>query len=198
MKNSRNPRTLRTADSTSCAVLLGSVLAAAFLAGCAEGKARVRPWATAMTVRPHIPHAAPGYTPEPPEFSAPDLPWDFPPPPSRLVVAHQPARPRVAVAPAPAESADPKKTAAPSLAPLLSEQEVAEAQRQIGESAAAAQRHLDAAKGRSLNAAQSDLVAKVTSFLEESKGAAHEGDWTRARNLAKKAQVLAEELAATF
>lgn len=193
-----DPRALRPPDSASCAALLGFVLAAVSLAGCAEGKARVRPWATALNVRPHVPPAAPGYTPEPPEFSAPDLHWDFPPPPSRLAVAHQPARPRVAAAPAPAESSDPRKTAAPSLAPLLSDQEVAEAQRQINESAAVAQRHLEAAKRRRLNPAQSDLVAKVSSFLEESKGAAREGDWTRARNLAKKAQVLAEELAATL
>jgi len=151
-----------------------------------------------MTVRPNLPAAAPAYTPEPLEFSAPDLSWDFPPPPSRLTVSHQPVRPRVPVSPAPAESAEARKTATPSLAPQLSEQEVAEAQRQINESAAVAQRHLDAAKGRTLNAAQNDLVSKVTSFLEESKDAARGGDWTRARNLAKKAQVLAEELAATL
>jgi hypothetical protein len=151
-----------------------------------------------MTVRPHLPAAVPGYTPEPPEFSAPDLPWDFPPPPSRLTVLHQPARPRVAVTQAPAETPDGRKAAVLSLAPLLSDREVAEARRQMNESASAAQRHLDAAKGRNLNAGQSDLVSKVTSFLEESKGAAREGDWTRARNLAKKAQVLAEELAATL
>jgi hypothetical protein len=35
----------------------------------------------------------------------------------------------------------------------------------------------------------------VNSFLQESRGAAKDGDWTRAKNLAKKAQVLSEELA---
>jgi hypothetical protein len=197
MKNSRQARAVGSKGPAQC-ILLVFLAAAILTAGCAQGKARVRPWATAMTVRPHLPAAVPGYTPEPPEFSAPDLPWDFPPPPSPLTVVHQPPRPRVPMTQAPSESPEGRKAAAPSLAPLLSTQEVAEAQRQMNESAAAAQRHLDAAKGRSLNAGQNDLVSKVTSFLEESKGAAREGDWTRARNLAKKAQVLAEELAATL
>ena len=66
----------------------------------------------------------------------------------------------------------------------------------MNESVAIAQKNLDAAKGRTLNPTQSDLASKVTSFLQESKDAAREGDWTRARNLAKKAQVLSEELSA--
>jgi len=42
------------------------------------------------------------------------------------------------------------------------------------------------------------LTSKVSSFLQESKLAARDGDWTRARNLAKKARVLSEELAASL
>jgi hypothetical protein len=45
---------------------------------------------------------------------------------------------------------------------------------------------------------QSDLVSKIVSFSDEARKAASEGDWTRARNLAKKAEVLSEELAAQF
>lgn len=64
----------------------------------------------------------------------------------------------------------------------------------MNESVAVAQKNLDATRGRTLNANQSDLASKVASFLQESKDAARDGDWTRARNLAKKAQVLSEEL----
>jgi hypothetical protein len=38
----------------------------------------------------------------------------------------------------------------------------------------------------------------VRSFLAEAREAAHVGDWTRASNAAKKAQVLSEELAASL
>jgi hypothetical protein len=81
------------------------------------------------------------------------------------------------------------------LAPQLSEQEIAVAQQQMNESVAIAQKNLSTAKGHRLNPTQSDLASKVNSFLQESKDAVREGDWTRARNLAKKAQVLSEELA---
>ena len=174
---------------------LAAVAAAALLAqGCAERTPRAFPWATAIYVRPHLPEAAPGYKSPSLEEPAPDLPWDFAPPPAGLVATRQPARPHVAVQPAP-EPAETVKTDAPSLAPQLSEQEIAAAQQQMNESIAVAQRNLANAKNRQLNATQNDLASKVNSFIDDSKSAVKDGDWTRARNLAKKAQVLSEELA---
>jgi hypothetical protein len=84
------------------------------------------------------------------------------------------------------------------LAPQLSEQEIASAQQQMNDSIMVAQRNLASAKGHRLSATQTDLASKVNSFLDESKAAVKEGDWTRARNLAKKAQVLSEELAGSL
>jgi hypothetical protein len=170
-------------------------LASVFLQGCAQRQVKVRPWIASINVRPHIPAPAPAYQPHYAEEAAPELPWDFPPPPSSLAVARQPSRPRVP-AQQPAESIESRQPTAPSLAPELSPQEITAAQSQMNESLAIAQRNLDATKGRSLNPTQSDLASKVTSFLQESKDAARDGDWTRARNLAKKAQVLSEELSA--
>lgn len=180
-------------------VSIGSRLAALaatvlLLQGCAERKTQAHPWATAVAVRPRVPLRAPAYQPPAIDDTAPDLPWDFPPPPSRLTVVRQPARPRVATQPAP-EPAGNAKGDAPLLAPQLSEQEIAGAQQQMNESVAIAQKNLTTAKGHRLNATQADLASKVNSFLQESKDAVREGDWTRARNLAKKAQVLSEELA---
>ena len=169
-------------------VLTGFLL---LLQGCAERRPHVYPWATAIAVRPRAPLRAPGYQPPAVDDIAPDLPWDFPPPPSRLAVVRQPPRPRVAVQPAP----DSSKTDPPLLAPQLSEQDIAAAQRQLNESAAIAQKNLLTAKGHRLNPTQADLASKVNSFLDESKDAAKDGDWTRAKNLARKAQVLSEELA---
>jgi hypothetical protein len=179
----------------SCVSAAALVIAAVLLAeGCAERRPHAVPWATAIYVRPRKPVPAPGYKPPPIDELAPDLPWDFAAPPSRLVVARQPVRPRVAVPP-PTESAGSAKTETPSLAPQLSPQEVAAAQQQMSESVTVARRNLTNAKNHSLSAVQTDLVSKVNSFLEESKAAVKDGDWTRAKNLAKKAQVLSEELA---
>jgi len=163
-------------------------------AGCAEKRPRAFPWATAINVRPRTPVPAPGYKPPPIDQSAPDLPWDFAPAPTHLIVVRQPARPRIA-APAPQNSAETVKSEAPMLAPQLSEQEVSAAQQQFNESIAVAQKNLANAKNHQLNATQTDLASKVNSFLDESKTAVKDGDWTRAKNLAKKAEVLSQELA---
>jgi hypothetical protein len=59
---------------------------------------------------------------------------------------------------------------------------------------AAAERNLAAVAGKSLNATQSDLASKVRIFISDARESGRAGDWTRARDLAKKAQVLSEEL----
>jgi hypothetical protein len=182
------------------AMLLLAFLVAAslLLSGCAEKHTRVVPWATAIQVRPHVPASAPGDHPPLIEESAPDLPWAFEASAANLVVTRQPARPRVAAAqpaPEPPGTGTATETQAPLLVPQLSQQETAAAQQQMNDSIAAAQRNLVSAKNHRLNSLQTDLASKVNSFLEESRIAAKEGDWTRAKNLAKKAQVLSEELA---
>jgi hypothetical protein len=164
--------------------------------GCAEKRERAYPWATAITVRPHSPVPAPGYTPPPIDDAAPDLPWDFAPA-SGLAVTRQPARPRVPVQPAP-EPAGSAKPDPLSLEPQLSQQEIAAAQQQMNESLGIAQRNLVTAKSHQLNPTQNDLASKVNSFLEETRAAVKDGDWARARNLARKAQLLSEELAGSL
>jgi hypothetical protein len=164
--------------------------------GCAEKRAHAYPWTTAIMVKPHARVLAPGYTPPAIDEYAPDLPWDFAPPPG-LAVTRQPARPRVPVQTAP-EPAESTKTEAPLLAPQLSQQEIAAAQQQMNESLSVAQRNLESAKNHRLNPTQTDLASKVNSFVEESRAAVKEGDWARARNLARKAQLLSEELASSL
>ena len=187
---------LAAGNCRSCLSLLA--LVTLLLAGCAEKQIRVHPWQASIYARPNIPVPAPGYQPRYLEASAPDLQWDFPPPPSRLSLIRQPARPHVSTQQQQPETADPRQPTAPSLAPQLSPQEIVAAQTQMNESVAIAQKHLEAAKGRTLSAAQSDLASKIVSFLQESKDAARDGDWMRAKNLAKKAQVLSEELGASL
>ena len=84
------------------------------------------------------------------------------------------------------------------IAPQLSPAETTIAQQQTNQSLARAERNLAVTKGESLNEAQSDLVSKIRGFVKDAREAAQIGDWSRARSLAKKAQVLSEELAGSL
>jgi hypothetical protein len=201
MRLGTHMQTFRFKLSAGCVrppvLIVAALSVSLFVEGCGEKRLKVRPWETALTVRPLIPIAAPGYKPDPPEASAPNLAWELPAPPSALNVSRQPVRPRVPVQTS-TESGDARRPAAPSLEPELSPQEIALAQQQMSDSVAIAQKNLDLTKGHKLGPIQADLGSKVISFLQESREAARQGDWARARNLAKKAQVLSEELAASF
>jgi len=72
------------------------------------------------------------------------------------------------------------------IAPELTPQESAVAQQQTNQSLGIAEKNL--------NAAQADLVSKIRGFIKDAREAAQITDWSRARGLAKKAQVLSEEL----
>jgi hypothetical protein len=117
------------------------------------------------------------------------------PPPSTIAAAHGvPPRPR-GVAGSSAENNDSDKPEAPIIVPELTAEETTAAKQQTSQSLGITERNLEATRGRNLNAAQTDLASKVRSFLAEARDAARASDWIRARDLAKKAQVLSEELA---
>jgi hypothetical protein len=80
----------------------------------------------------------------------------------------------------------------------LTPQESAVAQQQANESLGIAEKNLASARGRKLNSTQSDLISKITGFIKDAREAAKITDWSRARSMAKKAQVLSEELAASL
>jgi hypothetical protein len=170
---------------------------ALILQGCAEKQVRVRPWAAATAIRPNLPGLSVDTQLDSLAAAVPDLSLELPSLPSPLSLNKQPMRPRVPAQLAP-EAVESRKPLAPSLEPELSPQEIAVAQQQLNQSTAVAQKNLNAAKGRSLNPTQADLTSKVSAFLQESKQAVREGDWTRAKNLAKKAEVLSQELAASL
>ncbi len=179
-----------TACRIAPTVLVASTLV---IGGCAQRRGHAIPWATAILVRPVTPAPAANGAKETADL-APDLKPELPPPPTELAGRRPgPMRPRIAPA-----SADDSPVPAPTLAPQLTPQELALARQQTNDSLSVAGRNLQAARGRYLNAMQSDLVSKIVSFSDEARKAASEGDWTRARNLAKKAEVLSEELAAQF
>jgi len=103
------------------------------------------------------------------------------------------------VTPAPSSApttpvAEEEKPEAPTIAPQLSQEEFAAARQETNQSLDIAEKNLAATRGKRLNASQTDLVSKIKGFLKDAREAAQAGDWARARNLAKKAQVLSEEL----
>jgi hypothetical protein len=81
------------------------------------------------------------------------------------------------------------------ISPQLTPQESTVAQQQANQSLGIAEKNLESVRGKKLNPTQSDLVSKITGFIKDAHEAAKIADWNRARSMAKKAQVLSEELA---
>ena len=164
-----------------------------FSSGCAVRRRSAIPWATAVQVRPVLQARADDVDLVAPEFNI-DL---EPLAPLMVPVRTAPPRPHVAPAPSPtpaASAAEEGKPRAPTIAPQLTTAEFAAAQQETNQSLDIAEKNLAATRGKTLNAAQSDLVSKIKGFLKDAREAARTGDWVLARNLAKKAQVLSEEL----
>jgi len=128
--------------------------------------------------------------------AAPDISIEVASLPPALAVPHSgPARPKVTPPPA-AEPAPVEKKAEPSIVPDLAVGELATAKIESYRSLEVAERNLGRAQGKTLDAAQQDLTSKVRGFMEAAREAMKNNDWSRAMNLAKKAEVLSEGLAA--
>lgn len=152
------------------------------------------PWATAIQVKPAVQRIAVATNTS--EDLGPELRIDLPPFPGHLLfVRTAPPRPHVTAPPSTATGNDSEKMEAPMIAPQLTAQEAAVAQQQTSQSLGIAEKNLESAHGKTLNAAQSDLVSKIRGFIKDAREAVRIADWSSARSLAKKAQVLSEELA---
>lgn len=154
------------------------------------------PWATAVQVHPTLQaHAAGG---DGGDLDAPEIGLDLAPLVAMMVpIRSAPPRPHVAPVPAPAASApatEAEKPEAPTIAAQISKEELAAAQQETSQSLDIAEKNLASTRNKRLTAAQADLVSKIKGFLKDAREAVQAGDWARARNLAKKAQVLSEEL----
>ena len=154
------------------------------------------PWATAVQVHPTLQARAGGG--DGGDLDAPEIGLDLAPLAAMMVpIRTAPPRPHVPPSPTPAANApaaDAEKPEAPTIAAQLSKEEFAAAHQETNQSLDIAEKNLASTRNKRLNAAQSDLVSKIKGFLKDAREAAQAGDWARARNLAKKAQVLSEEL----
>ena len=196
--NAGSPDAVRTLTSPKSTLAILCVVVS-ILSGCAadqKPRARTFAWATVTNVRPLAPEKISSDVSNEDLFA--DLGLDVPAPPSPVAgIPSGPQRPRIAVVPT-GNPGTPAAPEVPMIAPQLSPEQTAAAQQQTAASISVAEKNIAASKGRSLNAMQSDLASKVRSFLAEAHEAAHVGDWTRASNAAKKAEVLSGELASSL
>jgi hypothetical protein len=125
---------------------------------------------------------------------APDIELETAEMPPRLVNPRNgPAKPHVAPT-APAEPPPVEKASEPLLLPELTPEQLNEAKTETQQSLDAAEAKLAQTKGKQLNATQEDVASKVRGFMDTAREAMRNGDWMRAKNHAKKAEVLAQQL----
>src|ERR1700683_4666951 len=180
-----------------CAIAIGAT-------GCEDKKVHAAlpvaaPPAPAVTERPMSVAPDTDATPPPETVAAPPaLPTTAAVPTAPVNVP--PPKPAPARKPAEtsAETEQPAHPQAPQITPQLSPTDQATYQRKTGEDTAEAEKNLQQTSGKQLNAAQTDLVGKIRSFLSQSRDASKEGDWVRAQNLAQKARLLSDELIGSF
>jgi len=123
----------------------------------------------------------------------PEIPVEAAALPELATMRSAPPRPHVALAPA-AEPTKPEAEPEPRIAPEISSAEVDAARAETRNNLDTMQKNLALASGKPLNASQQDLISKVRGFAKNAREAMRSGDWVRAKNLSRKAEVLSEEL----
>jgi len=192
----RSLMVLRRSSLHSVTVLL--CCAVCVSGGCSVRKRPAFPWAAAVQVRPVAPPRT-AETSNVPDDLVPELRLELPPFPNHLITVRSvPPRPRASTPPPASTGSDAEKLEAPTIATQLTPQESAAARQQTNQSLSIAEKNLNSVRGKNLNAAQSDLVSKIRGFIKDAREAAQIADWSRASSLAKKAQVLSEELAGSL
>lgn len=192
----------RAIESRSFLAIL-AVSAALTCSGCLHNKVqaaapvRVAPQPEAerpMNVAPDT-DALP---PQPADAAAPEIPADDSAPPLNAI-----AKPKMPPAPPKPSTGQPSPEPAnesaahppaPQISPSLSPAAQQNYERQTNDDLSLAERNLQQATGRQLNARQQDMLENVRNFLAQSRDASKSGDWARAQNLAQKARVLSVEL----
>jgi hypothetical protein len=167
---------------------------AVWTCGCATRRAPVKPVVNFIAVvRPVVPPAT-----ELAVESPPDLAVDVLQAPPQIGPSHfQPPKPHV-VAPAAQEPTGAEKHVEPTIVPEVTTEELRAAQAETQRSLDLTEKNLRMAQGKRLNATQQDLVSKVRGFADNAREAMRSGDWVRAKNFSSKAEVLSEQLAASF
>jgi hypothetical protein len=162
--------------------------------GCATRKTPAKPVVNFVgVVHPVIPASTTDGVEQAPDVEAGAVPA----PPAMALSRPQPAKPHVATTTAQEPSGVEKHTE-PTIAPEVTTQEMTEAKTEAQHSLDVAEKNLNMTQGKKLNAMQEDLASKVRGFGDNAREAMRSGDWARAKSLAKKAEVLSEQLAGSL
>jgi hypothetical protein len=175
------------------ALSLSLSLLVLFIAGCASQRRPKFRMTNLTLTHPIVPIAVPDNS----AATAPDLEITAPMPPTLAVVRVAPTKPRVIPPPtsAPASTAKPPE---PIMTPELSTEELSTAKGETQQNLTVTDRNLALTKGKRLSSSQNDLASQVRGFEDSAREAVRDGDWSRARDLAKKAAVLSQELASSL
>jgi hypothetical protein len=196
-KRARSKTLLPFLTPDSGTVFLSCVALLMLTCGCSIRKRPNIPWAKAVQVRPVL--QARGAGSEVASVTAPELKFEVPSFATVLVPARNgPTRPHGSAPSSTGAGADAERMEAPTIASQLTPQETVVARQETNQNLSMAERNLAFVRGKTLNAVQTDLLSKIKGFLKDAREAAQAGDWKRARSLAKKAQVLSEELRGSF
>jgi hypothetical protein len=184
---------MKQAASTQKLMLLAVCLCALLCEGCSTRKpAAVRPAPIAFA-HPIVPVAMSVAS----IGEAPDIPFEFAVPPKLVTPRSSPPKPHVAQA-QPAEPAVVEKPADPVIVPDLSAEQMNSAKAEAEHSLEIAEWNLSQTQGKHLNSTQEDVASKIRGFMDTARDAMKNSDWQRAKNLAKKAEVLSHELVANL
>lgn len=176
------------------ALSLSLSLLVLFTAGCASQRRPKFRTANLALAHPIVPVAVPDNS----AGSVPDLGINSAPlPPPLTVVRAVPARPHV-IAPPTSAPASTSKPPEPIMTPELSNEELSTAKGETQQNLTVTDRNLALTKGKRLSSSQNDLASQVRGFEDSAREAVRDGDWSRARDLAKKAAVLSQELASSL
>jgi hypothetical protein len=150
----------------------------------------VKPQPAAKEI-PELPPApdieANAYPEVPPVATGASMPAAGPPPPA----PRRPAPPRAAVPPQPPPVAEPAP--APKLGPLFTPEQLREYNRSIEESLDRVKKVLATVAGRSLNPELTSILNRIQTFQKQAEQA-RESDLVTAVNLARRADLLAQDL----
>src|SRR3984885_4162301 len=92
------------------------------------------------------------------------------------------------------QAEQPARTPPPQISPQLSPGDQATMRHSTGEDVIVAQKNLQQANGKGLNAAELDRQEKLRRCHAQAEAARKAGDWSRAQTLAQKARLLSVEL----
>jgi hypothetical protein len=183
------PALVYTNESPSKKFLLLACVCALVCSGCVPRKRPAFPMNQLAMNHPIAPPPLDVSLTDPP-----DIPFEVALVPRLVVPRGTPARPRVATTPAPGPAAA-EKPREPVIAPELSDEQLSVAKSETQQSLIVAEKNLALTQGKTLDAAQRDLVSKIRGFVDSAREAMKENDWQRARSQAKKAEVLSKEFA---